>query len=57
MWAATYRANLTPHSVLDMATPYKARFGKEADLSRLGTIGAGAFVHIETCTKNLDGKA
>ena len=35
MWAATYLANLTPHSALDMATPYKTLFGKEANLSRL----------------------
>ena len=56
MWAATHLANLTPHSALDMATAYKALFGK-ADLSRLGTTGARAFVHVETSTKKLDDKA
>ena len=40
MWAATCVANLTPRSALNMATPYKALFGKEADLSCLKTIGA-----------------
>ena len=54
MSVATYLANLTSYSALDMATPYKPRFGKEANLSRLKTIGARALVHIETDTKKLD---
>ena len=57
MWAATYLVNWTPHSAHNMATPYKALFGKEVDLSCLKTIAARTFAHIETHTRNLDDKA
>lgn len=40
-----------------MATPHKELFGKDADLLRPRTIGARAFVHIDTYTNNLDNKA
>ena len=56
-WAATYLANLTPHSALNIATPYKALVGKEAHLSYLKIIGARTFVHVETHTRKLDDKA
>ena len=44
MWAATYLLNLPPHSALNMAAPYKAFLGEEADLSCLKTIGVRTFV-------------
>jgi len=56
MWAATYLANLTPHLALNMATPYKALFSEEADLSFLKNVGARAFVHVGTHTRKLDNK-
>lgn len=54
MWTATYLPNLIPHSTHDMAAPYKARFGKEADLPRLRTTGTRAFLHIEIHPKKVD---
>ena len=47
MLAASYICNRIPHSVLNMETPYKKLYGKDADLSYLKIIGARAFVHIK----------
>ena len=40
-----------PHSGLDMKTPFKRLYGKEANLSHLKIIGARAFVHIKDAQK------
>lgn len=57
MFTAAYLANRTPHSALNMGTPYKALHGKEATLQHLRTIGSRAFVHIETHTKKLEDRS
>ena len=57
MFTAAYLANRTPHSALNMGTPYKTLRGKEATLQHLRTIGARAFVHIETHTKKLEDRS
>ena len=57
MFTAPYLANRTPHSALNMGTPYKTLRGKEATLQHLRTIGARAFVHIETHTKKLEDRS
>ena len=57
MWAATYLTNFAPHSALTWQPRTRTHFGREADLSRLRNIGAGAFVLIETHTKKLDDQA
>lgn len=51
MFTAAYLANRTPHSALNIETPYKALYGKEATLQHLRTIGSRAFVHIEKHAK------
>ena len=51
MMAASYICNRIPHSALNMATPYKKLYGKDADLSHLKTIGARAFVHTKNPNK------
>ena len=57
MFTAPYLANRTPHSALNMGTPYKALRGKEATLQHLKTIGSRAFVHVETHTKKLEDRS
>ena len=38
-------------------TPYKALYGKDANLGHLRAIGARGFVHVETHTKKLKPRA
>ena len=45
--AASYICNRIPHSALNMETPYKQLYEKDADLSHLKITGARAFVHIK----------
>ena len=49
--AASYICNRIPHSALNMDTPYKKLYGKDADLSHPKIIGARAFVHIKNPNK------
>ena len=56
MLIATYLSNRKPHSGLDMETPFKWLYGKEANLSHLKIIGARAFVHIKDA-KELESKS
>ena len=51
-----YLCNRMPHSGIDMETPFKRLYGKEANLSHLKNIGARAFVHIKD-DKNLKPKS
>ena len=51
MIAASYICNRSPHSALNMETPYKKLYGKDADLSHVKIIGARAFVHIKNPNK------
>ena len=51
MLTATYLWNRMPHSGLDMETPFKRLYGKEANFSHLKIIGARAFVHIKDAKK------
>ena len=48
---APYICNRISHLALNMETPYKKLYGKDADLSHLKIIGARAFVHIENTSK------
>ena len=57
MQTAVYVSNKAPHAVLANETPYKALYGKDARLGHLRTIGARAFVHVETHTKTLEYRA
>ena len=57
MQTAVYLSNRVPHAALGNITPYKALYGKDANLGHLRAIGAGAFVHVETHTRKLDPKA
>lgn len=54
---ASYLSNRVPHSALHNGTPYKALYGKEADLRHLRAIESRDFVHVETHTKKLDDRA
>lgn len=54
---AAYLANRSPHSALDSQTPYFKFHGKQAGMSALRTIGARAFVHVETHTPKLEDRA
>ena len=47
MLTAAYLCNRMPHSGLDMETPFKRLYGKEATLSHLKILDARAFVHIK----------
>ena len=47
MMAALYTCGWIPRSALNMETPYKKLYGKDADLFHLKIIGARAFVHIK----------
>ena len=51
MLTAAYSCNRMPHSGLDMETPFKRLYGKEANLSHLKIISARAFVHIKNAKK------
>ena len=57
LYGAPYLSNRSPHSALEGATPYFRMHNKEADISGLRAIGARAFVHRETYTRKLDGRA
>ena len=56
MQTAVYLSNAVPHTALGSITPYRALYGKDANLGHLRTIGARAFVHVETHTRKLDPK-
>ena len=51
MIAASYIFNRIPHSTLNIETPYKKLYGKDADLFQLKIIDARIFVHIKTSNK------
>ena len=51
MLIAACLCNRMPHSGLDMETPLKRLYGKEAKMSYLKIIGARAFVHIKDAKK------
>ena len=51
MMTASYLYNRIPHSSLKMETPYKTIHGKDADLSYLRIMDAGAFVHVKDANK------
>ena len=51
MVAASYICNRIPYAALNMETPYKNLYGKDADLSHLKIIGARASVHIKNPNK------
>ncbi|CAB1102163.1 unnamed protein product [Ectocarpus sp. CCAP 1310/34] len=57
MQTAVYLSNRVPHAALGNITPYKALYCKDANLGHLRAIGARAFVHVETHTRELDPKA
>ena len=44
-------SNRAPHASLADETPYKALYGKDANLGHLRAIAARALVHVETHTK------
>ena len=50
-------SNRAPHAALADETPYKALYGKNANLGHLRAIGVRAFVHVETHTKKLEHRA
>ena len=56
-FTATYLANRMPHSALQSQAPFTVLFGVPAKLDHLRTIGARAFVHVETHTSKLEDKA
>ena len=56
MLTPAYLCNRMPHSRLDMETPFKRLYGKEANLSYLKITGARAFVHIKDA-KHLEPKS
>ena len=49
--AAPYICNRIPHSALNIETPYRKLYGKDADLSHLKIIGARVFIHIKNPNK------
>ena len=49
--AASYICNRILYSALNMETPYKKLYGKDADPSHLKIIGTRAFVYIKTPNK------
>ena len=51
MLTAAYPCNRMPHSGLNMETPFKRLYGKEAILSHLKIISAKAFAHIKDANK------
>ena len=56
MQTAVYLSNRVPHAALGNTTPYRALYGKDANLGQLRAIGGRAFVHVETNTRKLDPK-
>ena len=54
MLTGAYLNNRTPHAALNNETPYKRLYGKDATLGHFRTIGARAFVHVETRGRKLD---
>ena len=48
---AAYLCKRMPHSGLDMETPFKRLYGKEANLSHLNIIGARASLYIKDVKK------
>ena len=56
-FTAAYLSNRSPHSALGEVTLYFRMHNKETDLSRLRAIGARAFIHGETYTRKLGGRA
>ena len=57
MQTAVYLRNRVPHAALGNITPYRALYGKVANLGHLLVIWAKAFVHVKTHTRKLDLKA
>ena len=61
LWAElmfmAFLGNRAPHSAIGMQSPYKMLHGTEPNLRLLRVIGARAFAHIETYSKNLELKA
>ena len=57
MFTAAFLGNRAPHSAIGMQYPYKMLHGTEPNLRLLRVIGARAFAHIETYSKNLELKA
>ena len=55
-FTATHLANRMPHSALHTEAPFTVLFGVYATLDHLRTIGARAFVHVETRTSKLEDK-
>ena len=53
VFMAAFLGNRAPHSVIAMQSPYKMLHGTGLDLRFLRVIGARAFVHIETYSKNV----
>ena len=49
--AASYIFSRTPHLALNMETPYKKPYGKDAGLSYLKIIDVRDFVHIKSPNK------
>ena len=47
----SHLCNRIPHSALNMETPHKVLYGKDADCSHPRIIGARAFVHIQDVNK------
>ena len=57
VFTGTYLANRMPHSALQSQALFTVLFGVPAKLDHLRTIGARAFVHVETHTSKLMDKA
>ena len=57
MQTAAYLSNRATHASMANATPFKALYGKDANLRHLRAIGARAFVHVETHTNKLKHRA
>ena len=57
MFTAAFLGNRASYSAIGMQSPYKMLHATEPDLRLLRVIGARAFVHIETYSKNLELKA
>ena len=49
-----YLSNRTPHAALRNGTPYKALYGKDADLGHLRVMGSWAVVHEEVHTNMME---
>ena len=48
---AAYLCNRVPHSAIQIKTPHKVVYGKDADLSHIKIFGVRAFVPIDDSTK------